>query len=218
MIKNNKENLGKLIVIYGSNNLGKSIQTRLLSTRLLEEKSDILVIKYPVYNLKPTGPKINEILRNPKSKDRDIKEINFQKIYIQNRFDFQPTVKNLLSAGINIIAEDYIGTGVAWGVTNSIIKEHRPKHEKDILIDNFLKLNSGLINPDLSILLDGKRFKKSIEKDHKFEDRGDNVWNLNREIHLALAKKLNWIIVKANQSIDKVHTDIWEIVKQKFNY
>lgn len=203
---------GKLIVIYGANNLGKSVQTRLLANHLQEEKHDILVVKYPVYKLNPTGPKINKILRDPKDKDRNIKEVDLQKLFIQNRFDFQPVIKRLLAAGIYIIAEDYLGTGIAWGVTNQITKENVPEHNKLKLIHQFIAMNEGLLTPDMSILLDGDRFKSGIEKKHRNEDRGDYVWNLNREIYQILAKKLHWEIVNANQTIKNVHRDIWSIV------
>lgn len=206
---------GKLIVIYGANNLGKSVQTRLLANHLQKEKHDILVVKYPVYKLNPTGPKINKILRDPKYKDRNIKEIDLQKLFIQNRFDFQPVIKRLLSAGIYIIAEDYLGTGIAWGVTNQITKESAPENNKVKLIHQFIEMNEGLLTPDISILLDGDRFKSGIEKKHRNEDRGDYVWNLNREIYHILARKLRWETVKANQSINKVHKDIWTIISSK---
>lgn len=203
---------GQFIVIYGANNLGKSVQTRLLANRLLEGNHDTLVVKYPVYNLKPTGPKINKILRDPKHKDRNIKEFDLQKMYRQNRFDFQPVIENLLSSGIYVIAEDYLGTGIAWGVTNAITKENAHENDKLKLIKEFAALEKGLIIPDISILLDGNRFKNGIEKHHRNEDRKDYVWDLNRKIYQILAKKFRWKTVEANQSVNKVHKDIWGIV------
>lgn len=212
MISENRNYSGKFIVIYGANNLGKSVQTRLLTNRLLEEKHDTLIVKYPVYNLEPTGPKINKILRDPKYKDRNIKELDLQKIYIQNRLDFQPVIENLLSSGIYVIAEDYLGTGIAWGVTNTITKEDTPENDKLKLIKEFAALQKDLIIPDISILLDGNRFKSGIEKQHRNEDRKDYVWDLNRKIYQILAEKFRWKTVKANQSIDKVHKDVWSVV------
>lgn len=206
---------GKLIVIYGANNLGKSIQTRLLANHLQEEKRDILVVKYPVYRLNPTGPRINKILRDPEFKDRNIKEIDLQKLFIQNRLDFQPTLKRLLKAGFYVIAEDYVGTGIAWGVTNRITKENVPIKNKLRLIREFIDMNEGLLTPDISILLDGERFKDGMEKKHRNEDRADYVWDLNREVYQTLAKKLHWDFVKANQTIDNVHSDIWNAVSTR---
>ena len=60
---------GKFIVIYGSNNLGKSTQTGLLEARLIKEFSNrrILRIKFARYDLEPTGPLLNAILREGKT-------------------------------------------------------------------------------------------------------------------------------------------------------
>lgn len=212
MIPKNRNYTGKFIVIYGANNLGKSIQTRLLANRLLEEKHNVLVIKYPIYNLKPTGPRIDKILRDPIYKDRDIKELDLQKLFIKNRHDFQPMVKKLLSLGFSIVAEDYVGTGIAWGVTNTITKDNIPENQKLQLINKFDLLNKGLILPDIAILLDGERFINGKEKNHRNEDRTNYVWNLNREIYQVLKKKYGWKEVQANQTIKRVHNDIWKII------
>lgn len=205
---------GKFIVIYGANNLGKTIQTSLLTKKLIDNGENILLVKYPIYTLKPTGPKINRILRDPSEKDRGIKELDFQKLYIQNRIDFQPTLKLLLSSGFTVLAEDYLGTGIAWGVTNSIKNDGEDEKNLSKLISKFEKLNKGLLKPDIAILLDGERFLTGIEKEHRNEDRGNSVWDLNRKVYQKLAKRYSWKSVNANQSIESVHRDIWKIISK----
>lgn len=203
---------GKFIVIYGANNLGKTIQTRLLTKKFIDDGGNILLVKYPIYTLKPTGPKINKILRDPSEKDRNIKEYDFQKLYTQNRYDFQSTLKLLLSSGFTVLAEDYLGTGIAWGVTNSIKNDGEDEKNITKLINKFENLNKGLLKPDIAILLDGERFLSGIEKKHRNEDRGNSVWNLNRRVYKKLAERYSWKSVKANQSIESVHNDIWKII------
>lgn len=205
---------GKFIVIYGANNLGKTIQTRLLTKKFIDNGENILLVKYPIYSLKPTGPKINKILRDPSEKDRNIKEYDFQQLYIQNRQDFQPTLKLLLASGFTVLAEDYVGTGIAWGVTNSIMSDGENESKLNKLIKTFEKLNKGLLKPDIAILLDGERFSSGIEKSHRNEDRGNLVWELNRKVYQRLAKVYSWKSVKANQTIESVHKDIWEIISK----
>jgi thymidylate kinase len=203
---------GKFIVIYGANNLGKTIQTRLLTKKFIDDGENILLVKYPIYTLKPTGPKINKILRDPSEKDRNIKEYDFQKLYTQNRYDFQSTLKLLLSSGFTVLAEDYLGTGIAWGVTNSIKNDGEDEKNITKLIKKFENLNKGLLKPDIAILLDGERFLSGIEKKHRNEDRGNSVWDLNRRVYKKLAERYSWKSVKANQSIESVHKDIWKII------
>lgn len=199
-------------MIYGANNLGKTIQTRLLTKKFIDDGENILLVKYPIYTLKPTGPKINKILRDPSEKDRNIKEYDFQKLYTQNRYDFQSTLKLLLSSGFTVLAEDYLGTGIAWGVTNSIKNDGEDEKNITKLINKFENLNKGLLKPDIAILLDGERFLSGIEKKHRNEDRGNSVWDLNRRVYKKLAERYSWKSVKANQSIESVHNDIWKII------
>ena len=107
--------VGKFIVLYGTNNLGKTTQAKLLVEKLNQNGFPAEYLKYPIYDLAPTGRKINQILRG--GADQKISELELQELYAQNRRDFEPTLKEKLEGGINIVTEDYIGTGLAWGVT-----------------------------------------------------------------------------------------------------
>ena len=98
---------GLFIVIYGINNLGKSTQARLLSESLNKVDLPAKYLKYPIYELKPTGPKINEVLRG--AHGQQISEEELQGFYTQNRRDYQPRLAEKLNQGINIVAEDYNG-------------------------------------------------------------------------------------------------------------
>jgi len=192
---------GRFIVIYAANNLGKSVQVTNLAVKLIEAGHQVLKIKYPIYQLEPTGPAINKGLRI----DTSISELALQKLFARNRRDFQKTIITLLNAGIDIIAEDYKGTGIAWGMTRGIKLE---------LLE---KINANLIEPDLSILLDGKRFISKIEKGHRNEDLDQTEWEKSRSMHKLLGKRYGWKNVNANQSIYEVSEDIWKIVSKAFS-
>ena len=109
---------GFFIVLYGINNLGKSTQAQALVESLNKAGLPAKYLKYPIYDLKPTGPKINEILRN--TDKQPISEEEFQALYTKNRFDFQPQLCKMLAEGVTVIAEDYIGTGLAWGWSKGV--------------------------------------------------------------------------------------------------
>jgi len=47
---------GKFIVLYGINNLGKTTQTRILVDKLKLHGLKAEYLKYPVYDLAPSGP------------------------------------------------------------------------------------------------------------------------------------------------------------------
>jgi thymidylate kinase len=193
---------GRFFVVYGANNLGKSEQVKRLATRLIMEKKQVLMVKYAIYDLEPTGPKINSILRNPDDPDRGLSEFEFQKIYAQNRRDFQQTIINLLNAGVHIVAEDYTGTGLSWGMT------------RDVPLEQLEEINADLLVPDVAILLDGERFTTLVEKKHRNESDADAIWEKNREMHRILAAKYDWQVVQANQNMEDVHEDIMKVIAQ----
>ncbi len=188
---------GKFIVIYGANNIGKSTQVQLLASRLLDEGNQVLVLKYPIYNLKPTGPKINAVLRHGVKMDEE----EFQTLCAQNRRDFQPVLRSILNAGIYVLAEDYTGTGIVWGMMRGLSRA------------KMISINKGLLKPDLCILMDGKRFKTHIEKGHINEDVSDTFWEKSRKIHLQLGEYFKWIKIEANHSKVDLHQKIWLLVK-----
>jgi dTMP kinase len=189
---------GKFVVIYGANNIGKSTQVKLLAERLKKRKTKVKLLKYPIYDLEPTGPMINKFLRGK----TDMSEYDAQKIFVQNRRDFEQTLKSYLQKGYLIIAEDYRGTGICWGATHGVP------------LDKMIQLNEGLLEEDLAILMDSeKQFEESIEKGHHNEDNG--VWIKGRDMHRKVRKMFGWIVVSANQDVEKVHQDIWKIVKRK---
>ncbi|HPT08159.1 MAG TPA: hypothetical protein PLE28_00455 [bacterium] len=189
---------GRLIVFYGTNNLGKSTQARLLITRLNEAGYTTEYFKYPLYDLEPSGPIINDYLRHDNPHNLSPREA--QIIYALNRTQYQTELQKKLDQGINIIAEDYIGTSLAWGLGAKI----------DL---NFLeKINNHLIKEDLAILFNGERFKNSIEEHHKHET-DEELFNQVKQIHLDLALKYNWQIINANLKIEEINDILFKIVK-----
>ena len=103
---------GKFITFYGINNIGKSTHAELLTERLKAEGHDAIFVKFPVYDLNPTGPYLNQFLREGK---QEISEEELQMWFTLNRFQAQPRLKKWLDEGKIIVAEDYTGTGLAWG-------------------------------------------------------------------------------------------------------
>ncbi|HNX10726.1 MAG TPA: hypothetical protein PKI61_01140 [bacterium] len=192
---------GKFIVLYGINNLGKTTQAKKLNEKLNQSGQTCEHIKYPMYALEPTGPIINEYLRQDNPYGLSAREA--QIFYTFNRFHYQPELQKKLDSGINIIAEDYIGTGIAWGMAKGVDKA-------------FLqRINQELLIPDLAILMDGERFVSGIEKYHGHENDND-LTNRAREAHLELKEDYHWPLINANQEIEQVESDIWKLVSPLF--
>ena len=179
------------------NNLGKTTVVKKLVEDLKTKGRDVVYLKYPIYDLEPTGPQINRYLRenNPEK----LNPVSVQKYYTQNRRDFEPTLNAMLEKGQWVVAEDYLGTGIAWGMIGGAS------------VEEMEELNKNLKASDLAILLDGERFLTGIEPGHTLESANE-LWDKGRQIHLDLAKRYNWKIVNANQTREKVLQDVVTIV------
>jgi len=193
---------GIFIALYGINNIGKTTQAKMLSDRLVKDLSQpVKYLKYPLYDLEPTGSLINEYLRknNPYSLD----EKSFQILQFVNKYQYNDKLNFLLESGTNVVAEDYWGTGVAWGIGSGV--------EKELLV----KLTEGLVKEDIAVLLDGERFINAQESNHKHENDAE-LTNRVRQAHKELANDFGWGIVNANDAIEEVHKNIYNIVANIF--
>lgn len=193
---------GKFIVLYGANNLGKSTQMDLMEQAWREMGRPYARIKYPIYD-SPTGIIINQVLRGGDKGRVEMDDRDFQKLYADNRREFEVILCQMLEEG-DVLAEDYVGTGMAWGLTKGVSREE---------LDSF---NAGLLEPDIAILLDGERFSSGIEKGHRHECAGSETWELNRRIHRELADECGWAVVNANESAEVVHKNLLEEVSKKW--
>lgn len=193
---------GKLIVLYGINNLGKSTQAKLLVERIKSNGYQAEYLKYPIYDLAPSGTILNDYLRNGNPHKLSSREA--QIIYAMNRTQYQAELIAKLKAGINVIAEDYKGTGIAWGLGAGVDE----KFLKDI--------NSHLINEDIVYLFDGNRFRQAIENNHKHENDEDLITKV-RWAHLKLREEYGWLKVNANNTIQEIHEELWQKTSELLN-
>lgn len=191
---------GKFIAIYGINGIGKTTQVEMLVEYLKKKGKKAVRLKYPVYDLEPEGPFIYKYLRDPQfRKKNELSTHKLQKKYAENRLRYEPTLRQRLKKGEWIIAEDYVGTGIAWGLTWG----GKLSYLEDV--------NEDLLRPDIEILMDGPRFLSAIEKDHRNEMDSERI-EICRNFHYLLADRYRWLRVGAKQKVEKVHEDIVKIV------
>ena len=187
---------GKFIAIYGINGIGKTTQVELLVEHLKEEGKNVSRLKYPIYDLEPEGPFIYKYLRDPKFRgENELTTHKLQKKYADNRFRYEADLKKRLDSGEWIVAEDYVGTGIAWGLTWGGDLEYLEE------------INKSLLKPDLEILMHGNRFTTAIEKDHRNEMEAERI-NICKNFHNLLADRYGWTKVNANQKVEKVQDEI----------
>lgn len=189
-----------LITLYGVNNIGKTTHAKKLVDRLKATGKDAVYIKYPVYTIEPTGVFLNKVLRS--GEKQKITEEELQMWFTLNRFQFEPVLKKMLEEGKIVVAEDYVGTGIAWGTTKGA--------ETAWLVS----MNKYLLKEDLAILIDGERAISSVESGHIHETE-DEVVQRCRQVHLGLGQKYGWQMVKLQEKVEDTEKLIWEIVSAK---
>lgn len=195
--------MGRLIAFYGINNLGKSTQARMLVDRLKSEKIEADYLKFPLYDFEPTGPVLNGYLRggNP----HGLTPNEFQLVMTMNRLHYDRFLAERLAAGAIVVAEDYRGTGLAWGMATGANTEL------------LKKLNSTLCYEDLVFLLDGRQFTDAREAGHVHET-DDDLMSRAREAHKRLAMSEGWTVLDANEPIETIHERVWDIVMRFFPF
>ncbi|MBI5817335.1 MAG: hypothetical protein HZB09_02820 [Candidatus Yonathbacteria bacterium] len=114
-------------------------------------------------------------------------------------------LRGFLEKGIRVVAEDYTGTGIAWGMGAGV--------DKNFLI----QINTHLYKEDVAILMDGDQFESGREAKHKHEN--DRILTSEvRRYHKVLAGEFGWHIVNANQDREAVHEEILSIVAPALKY
>jgi dTMP kinase len=191
---------GKFITLYGINNIGKSTQAKLLLENLRNNGYDAVYVKYPVYDLEPTGVYLNNVLRAEHGEQK-MSEEELQMWFTLNRFQFEGQLKEWLQEGKIVVAEDYTGTGLSWGSA------------KGANLEWLMNLNQHLIKEDFAIFLKGKRNLHAKEQKHLHENN-DDLMEACQFIMENLAEKLKWHKVIVKPSISETAKDVWETVEE----
>jgi len=193
---------GKFIAYYGINNLGKTYQAQRMVEWLNTHDIWAEYRKDPAYNLDPFGPIINNYLRGGNPYGLTSRQI--QTCYMLNRDQLEPIWEVKLGDGTWVIAEDYTGTGIAWGVAGGVSKDY------------LISINKHLVKPDLSILFEGERFTNAVEEGHLHEE-DDGLTERSAKAHRELAVSEGWVSVNANQTRDQVFAELLAIIKYSFD-
>ncbi|MBI2634596.1 hypothetical protein HYW82_02940 [Candidatus Peregrinibacteria bacterium] len=185
---------GKFITIYGINNIGKTTHAKRLVDRLRKDGFKAEYLKYPVYELEPTGPFLNRMLRSGK---QNIPEDQLQLWFVLNRCQFQPKLQKMLNKGIIVVAEDYTGTGIGWGIA------------KGLTLSWMEEINKYLLKEDLAIFLHGKRDTRAVEENHVHEQNPD-LLKKSESVFRKLAEKYKWQKVKLADKIEDTAEKCWQ--------
>lgn len=190
---------GRMIAIYGVNNLGKTSQAKKIVEWL--EGQGILAFykKYPHYD-ETFGGMINRYLRAGNPDELSHREA--QILYAADRLQVAGAVEDELALGHWIVAEDYTGTGIAWGMARGVDKEF------------LMEINSVVREPDLSFLFRGERFTQAIETGHLNESDSE-MTRCCAVIHDQLGVELGWVPVEVNRDFDEITEEIISVIRER---
>ncbi len=179
--------------------MGKSTHAKRLVDRLNENGQKAKYVKYPVYTLEPSGPFINKILRGGV---QHISEKELQLWFVVNRHQFEEEVEKWLKEGCIVIAEDYVGTGMAWGMAKGLSEQWLET------------INDGLRTEDLAILMTGDRVKSATEKGHVHEENDELIGKCYEKLQY-LADKHGWKKIALQEKQEDTANMIWNLVNDE---
>ena len=230
---------GRFIALYGINNIGKSTQARLLTNRFRSAGFKSEHLKYPVYNLDPTGKKLNEIIRGKKDTQSSATRDFFYGTKLRKKANnrLEKILKNQRPKKNQKIVQEITEEELQmWYTLNRY--QYQSELEKSIeegtvlIVEDYTgtglawgsakkanlkwleNINQYLKKPNLEILLDGERFLARKEKNHLHESN-DPLMKKCRQVFLNLSKKYGWQVIKADGSILEVSNRIWEVIEKK---
>ena len=189
--------MAMFIAIYGINNIGKTTQVQLLKEHLTKQGRKVFTLKYPIYDIDPSGSFLHSVLR---SRQQTLSEEELQMWFALNRYQFQPKLHHLLATHDIVIAEDYTYTAVAWGSCKGLSQ------------DWIEKINDKLIQPDLEILITGERSLETVEKGHIHENQHELADKVSSKLK-QLAQDKGWKVVERQTKICDTQSLLFDILK-----
>lgn len=210
---------GMFITFEGGEGTGKSTQLKLLSEYLLSLKINNIQTK------EPGGTEVGQELRRllvTGDKDKFDAVAEALLYYADRRIHLTTKVWPTLNNGIWVLSDRFADSTVAYqyyGYDKRVDKQ---------LLDELYKIAVGDFKPDLTIVLDldpkvglERSFKKAMgmeTKETRYESRGLKFHTNLRKGYLEMAKQEpeRFVVLDADKSIERLHIDIVQVVKERF--
>ncbi|MEM5802034.1 MAG: dTMP kinase [Candidatus Aenigmatarchaeota archaeon] len=208
---------GKFLVVEGPDFSGKTTQVQRIANYLLSKGHHLLITHEPT-KISPFSSKIREILE--KSKDVYQNKEKLTELFVKDRFyHIKKIIKPVLKKGINVISDRYDLSTLAY------------QHTQGMPLDSLLKLHKGIIQPDLTIVIDVKpenlekrrrkakrKFRAVFEKPEMKEFRKKLVVNYKKISRKLKEKGRKIEIVDGNRSEDEIFKRIKKLIDKIFNF
>jgi dTMP kinase len=205
----------KFITFEGIDFSGKSTQINILKNRLNNLGHDVLVVR------EPGGTKISELIRDILLDKQNLSMTSTCELLLYSAARNQLLNEKIiheLKKGNFVIADRYVDSTTAYqGFGRKLPLE---------LISQLTQASTNGFLPALTIFLDLPvekmiaRKKKLLITSDRLESAGIDFFHRVREGYLKIADKdTNRVkIITADQDIDSIEKQIWELVSRKINF
>lgn len=216
------------IVIDGVDGSGKATQTKLLVQHMQKEGLPVETISFPQYGKKSAGP-VEEYLSGKYGSAEDVGAKRASILYAVDRFDASNTLKGWLDAGINVVADRYVGSNM--GHQGSKIDDPVERKAFFEWESDFEHNLLGLPRPDINIvlhvpcdvamgLMEGRESKHGLKQD-VHEASPDHIQK-TEIAYLDLVnqydefEKITCTINNQMLPQEEIHNKIWELIAHNF--
>ena len=182
-----------LIAIEGIDQAGKATQAELLFRHIQSLYQPTTLVSFPDYKTTIGG-----MIRQALEDDFDWRPKPLQLLCAANRFERQAEIEKWLAAGIIVVCDRYIASGIAYGAALGVETEW------------LTRIHQPLPQPDWTILLDISPRAAARRKTSRRDayERNLELLAAVRTSYLAQAAEQNWTVLDAHASIVKTAAKI----------
>ena len=187
---------GLFVAVEGVDAVGKRTQTSRLKSWLRQRGMTTRTFSFPAYET-TIGMEIRRFLDGKVAYPQQVRAM----LYAANRWEKKAELEAALSRTDVLIVDRYSGSNFAYGVSNGLE------------LDWLMSLESGLPEPDLTLLLDAPLARLTPRRGTKDSyERNMDLQEGARKAYLELAARFGWTVVDANRGIDETGEAIREAV------
>lgn len=192
-----KRKKGFFIAIEGIDAVGKRTQTSILHSWLTSKGFATLSISFPFYET-TIGGEIKKFLAGDVDYPPQVRAM----LYAANRWEMKTELEHMLAKSDTVLVNRYTGSNLAYGVPSGL------------KLDWLLKLESGLPEPDLVLILDAPPAKLAARRGETKDsyERNIELQSKARQVYLQLARKFGWSVIDANRDVDETSREVTSVV------
>ena len=189
-----------LIAFEGLDQSGKQTQAETLRDRLAAKGRECRLLSFPDYDT-AIGAEIGRALQG----ERDYEADTLQLLYIANRYEFRPRLREWLARGAFVICDRYLASSIAYGEAQGL--------DAAWLAD----VQRGLPQPSITLLLDIAP-EVSLARKHAARDRFERALPLLARVRASYqrqARAAGWHLIDGEQPVDAVHAAVMSAVRSR---